>query len=173
MTRERIRPRPSAGTLSAQVLALACRDKDADQRMLGATSNDELEAWCKDLADKLSTYGDLEAAHARIAELELAIAAVTNDHTTVPGSAVDAAKARLAELERPVDDQELATFPPAITRVIRMLEVRAAEREAQLVDLLALELEFVRMLRAGGVLPADDPPPSTTDLLALVRSMRS
>lgn len=50
MSRDRIRPRPRAGTLPDQILALASRETDEHGRPRGATSSAELEAWCRDLA---------------------------------------------------------------------------------------------------------------------------
>lgn len=43
--------------------------------------------------------------------------------------------------------------------------------EAQLVDLLAVELEIVRALRRGGVL-RDDETPTTVELVVLLKRMR-
>lgn len=56
------------------------------------------------------------------------------------------------------------------TRREHALQVRILELEAQLVDLLALELEVVNAYKRAGALALDAPPPTTRELLAMVQS---
>ena len=166
MKPDEIRPRPCAGSLADQVRALACEDKDpATGRVLGVRSTRELVAWCKDLASELEISRGREYTHADLTEEIEGM-----DRTLA------AARARIAELEstcrRQAEYAEGDEINAEHERQCRHLaEAAQLKAEAQLVDLLALELELVRGLTRSGLLPEGSPPPPTMELVALIRRM--
>lgn len=231
MSRERIRPRPRAGSLADQVLALASAELDEHGRPLGATSSAELRVWVEDLAEVVRSYpvreierplvvhvepGALESAvrnvctggdpdrdiadeitacelaqlaEERISDLEGALMVARTDAASERARAtrLEAVLAAIRyALERSPGGAREYDTTDAIVEQVRTLSrvafaalfpqhpeldaigAQIAAREAQLVDLLALELMVVKAYQTAGVLPPGEPP-STAELVARMR----
>lgn len=184
-TRRR-RPKPAtestttyAGTLAKQVAALVNVESSAELREKVAplaVAIDGLESGAP------ATTGG-EALLARIAELgdQLSDAA---DQAAEHATARAALEQKVAEMEAGLVEPNAATQAWVDEKIAdSSTRARCAERlamdankacliaEAQVVDLLAVELEVIGALRRGAVLREDETP-STVELVALMKRLR-
>jgi uncharacterized membrane protein YccC len=146
--RDQIRPLPSGPTLGARIRAMGSTEpEEGTGRAIGARSCAELAAWCEELG--------------KIA-----------DETRRPQASADEVLA-LADEVASNDLAEAQTELAEMTDHYTELRGRFEANERTLVDLLALELELLRTLRAMGALPpsGEGPPPPTAEVLRLLKSM--
>lgn len=143
MRPDKIRPLPRKATLAESIRALASSERDTDGRVFGARSSVELAAWCDQLADEVEVTGNAENRAAL-------------------------AERRVVELRQDVETQTQLR----VEAEQRAGKKNVAELEAQLVGLIALEMEVVHLLQRAGLVPGEYPPPPTSELVAVLQKQR-